>query len=188
MPMKLLMAAILIFGSGVLSEQIAQVKAPQPAPGVEVNLLVDAMNGVWTGKMTANVPGAPAESFDWKMNCQMVAQGAGLSCTNTGEASIGSMSESCLLAFDPEGKAIHYMCVTSMGEVHDHKGKWVDRKTIEFEPLRAGMMNQPITETLRWHFEDSDTIDKTSEVKLSDGSTMKFEFTGKRVGGLVPAK
>jgi hypothetical protein len=132
------------------------------------------------GQMTANVPGFPLATFDWKMNCQPVAQRSGVSCTNTGTASIGSMAESCLLAFDPEGKAVHYMCVTSMGEVHDHKGIWVDSKTIEFEPLRAGMMGQPITETLRWYFPDSNTIDKTSEVKMADGSIMKFGFRGKR--------
>jgi hypothetical protein len=90
------------------------------------------------------------------------------------------MAESCLLAYDPEGKAVHYMCVTSMGEVHDHKGKWVDPKTIDFEPLLAGMMGQPITETLKWYFPDEETISKTSEVKLRDGSVMHFEFKGKR--------
>jgi hypothetical protein len=153
-----------------------------------VRRIVDVMRGTWTGKMTANIPGFPAESFDWKMNCQIVAQGAGLSCTNAGKASIGSMAESCLLAFDPEGNAVHYMCVTSMGEVHDHKGHWVDLRTIEYEPLSAGFNGQQITETLRWHFADDNTIHKTSEIRLPDGSTMKFEFTGNRISGLVPVK
>lgn len=170
------------------SSLIAQVTPPKPITTLEVGRIVEAMSGIWTGKMTANVPGFPAETLDWRMNCQVVAQGAGLLCTNTGKASIGSMSESCLLAFDPEGKAIHYMCVTSMGEVHDHKGKWIDERTIEFEPLRAGFNGQPIIETLRWRFPASDSIDKTSEVKLPDASVMKFEFNGKRRRGLIPAK
>jgi len=146
----------------------------------EINQTVEAMQGTWLGKMTATVPGFAPETFDWVMNCQIVAKGAGLLCANRGHASIGSMEESCLLAFDPEGKAIHYMCVTSMGEVHDHKGKWVDARTIEFEPLRAGMMGRPITETLRWRFPNNRTIDKTSEVTLVDGSSMRFEFRGQR--------
>jgi hypothetical protein len=146
----------------------------------EVNKTVEAMNGTWLGRMTAHVPNFPSETFDWSMNCQVVAQGAGVSCSNQGKASIGALSESCLLAFDPEGKAVHYMCVTSMGEVHDHKGKWVDAKTIEFEPLRAGLMGQQITETLKWHFPEAGIIDKSSEIKLADGSIMKFEFRGKR--------
>ena len=135
--------------------------------------------------MIAKVAAYPAETFDWKMDCKVVARGAGALCTNTGKASIGEMAESCLLAYDPEGKAVHYMCVTSMGEVHDHKGKWIDSKTIEFEPLRAGMMGQLVTETNRWYFPDAGTIDKTSEVKLADGSSMNFEFKGTRQKNLV---
>ena len=72
------------------------------------------------------------------------------------------------------------MCVTSMGEVHDHKGKWKDDKTLEFEPLHAGMMGQQIIETLKWSFPDSHTLAKTSTVTMLDGSSMVFEFTGKR--------
>ena len=156
---------------------------PNPPPArmlPEVARTVDAIQGRWAGLMIAKVPGYPAETFDWRMDCKVVARGAGAACTNTGKASIGEMAESCLLAYDPEGKAVHYMCVTSMGEVHDHKGKWIDRKTIEFEPLRAGMMGQLVTETNRWYFPDAGTIDKTSEVKSADGSTMIFEFKGTR--------
>jgi hypothetical protein len=152
----------------------------QPPWPPEVNQTVETMNGTWLGEMTATVPGFPAESFAWTMNCQLVAKGAGLLCTNTGKASIGSMAESCLLAFDPEGKAVHYMCVTSMGEVHDHKGKWTDPRTIVFEPLRAGLMGKPITETLKWHFPDERTIIKTSEISLADGTSMRFDFKGNR--------
>jgi hypothetical protein len=151
-----------------------------PAPSPQVKQTVDAITGQWSGKMTAKVPGFPAEAFAWTMDCKAVAMGAGASCANTGKASIGSMAESCLLAYDPEGKSIHYMCVTSMGEVHDHKGQWKDDKTIEFEPLRAGMMGQAVTETIRWHFPSANTIDKTSIVTLADGSMMQFEFIGQR--------
>jgi len=146
----------------------------------EVARTVQAIQGTWLGSMTAEVPGYPKETFDWKMDCKVVALGAGASCTNSGTASIGSMAESCLLAFDPDGRAVHYMCVTSMGEVHDHKGLWRDNPTIEFEPLRAGMMGQVITETLTWRFPDAQTIDKVSLVTLSNGSSMRFEFKGRR--------
>lgn len=188
MIIKLVLILTLILAYGIGNSLIAQVTPPKPITTLEVGRIVEAMSGTWIGKMTANVPGFPAETFDWKMKCQGVAQGAGLSCTNTGKASIGSMSESCLLAFDPEGKAIHYMCVTSMGEVHDHKGKWIDDRTIEFEPLRAGFNGVMITEVLKWHFANVDTIDKSSEVKLPDGSVMKFEFNGKRARILVPVE
>jgi hypothetical protein len=155
-------------------------KAELPVSPPEVKRTVDAMAGTWTGQMTARIPGIPAETFNWTMDCKPVALGAGVSCTNAGKASIGLMSESCLLAWDPEGKAVHYMCVTSMGEVHDHKGHWKDQKTIEFEPLRAGMMGKSMTETLTWHFPEQNTIDKFSVVTMPDGSSMIFEFKAKR--------
>jgi len=155
-------------------------KTSRPNVPAEVIQTVEAIQGTWLGKMTANVPGFAPETFAWTMNCKIVAKGSGASCTNSGRASIGSMEESCLLAFDPEGKAVHYMCVTSMCEVHDHKGHWKANQTIEFEPLRAGMMGQPIIETLSWHFPDARTIDKISEVKLADGNSMHFEFKGQR--------
>ena len=176
---------LLMLGAPVIAQkQDGQRKPTAPSPP-EVKKTVDAISGRWTGQMTARVPGTPAESFNWTMDCRTVAQGAGASCTNTGKASIGYMSESCLLAFDPEGKTVHYMCVTSMGEVHDHKGTWKDAQTIEFEPLRAGMMGQLVTETNRWYFPDANTIDKTSVVTMADGSSMNFEFKGKRNRGLL---
>ncbi len=180
MTCKLLLALMLLAVPVLAQRQDAQTKPSSTAPAPEVSKTVEAINGTWSGSMVAHVPGFPAETFNWTMECRVVALGAGVLCTNKGKASIGVMAESCLLAYDTEGKAVHYMCVTSMGEVHDHKGTWKDGKTIEFEPLRAGMMGQPITETLKWYFPDVNTIDKKSEVKLADGSSMTFEFTGKR--------
>src|SRR6185503_12097559 len=93
----------------------------RPAGPPEVKQTVDALKGTWTGQMIAKVPGYAPATFDWVMECKAVALGVGVACTNGGKASIGELSESCLFAFDPDGKAVHYMCVTSMGEVHDHK-------------------------------------------------------------------
>jgi hypothetical protein len=174
---NLFLAMSLVSVSALAQKRIVP-NPPRPSP--EIMKTVQSMNGTWTGRMTARIPEYPAETFDWRMVCRTVAEGAGVSCANSGKASIGSMSESCLLAFDPEGKAVHYMCVTSMGEVHDHKGTWVDDRTIEFEPLHAGLMGQPIVETLRWQFPDAFTIYKTSEVKLANGQTLNFEFRGRR--------
>lgn len=178
---KKLLLSFVLFVAPALGQKPAEKPNPTASKtSPEVIKTVNAINGRWSGSMIATVPGYPAETFDWKMDCKVVARGAGALCTNTGKASIGEMAESCLLAYDPEGKAVHYMCVTSMGEVHDHKGKWIDDKTIEFEPLRAGMLGRLVTETNRWYFPDAKTIDKTSKVRFADGSVMNFEFRGTR--------
>jgi hypothetical protein len=183
MPKKLLVRLvflIMLVAPAPAQKQAGKTGPPRLSMPPEVAKTAEAIQGTWAGSMVANVPGYPSESFEWTMDCRVVARGAGVSCTNKGKASIGVMAESCLLAYDPEGKAVHYMCVTSMGEVHDHKGQWKDEKTIEFEPLRGGMMGQQVTETNKWYFPTPDTIDKTSEVKLPDGSAMSFEFKGQR--------
>jgi hypothetical protein len=167
---------VLVLG---VNQKVEGKPRQQPPPPVEVKRTTDAIVGKWSGHMTARVAGT-VETFDWSMDCKSAAFGAGAACTNEGKASIGAMAESCLLAYDPEGKAVHYMCVTSMGEVHDHKGTWKDGKTIEFEPLRAGMMGQLVTETNRWFFPDASSISKTSVVTMPDGTSMSFEFNGKR--------
>jgi hypothetical protein len=173
-----MLATLVLLAGPVLGQKQSAIPSRPVDP--EIARTTQAMKGIWSGTMTAKVPGFKPAKFGWTMNCEVVAQGAGTLCTNTGKASIGSMAESCLLAFDPEGKAVHYMCVTSMGEVHDHKGQWKDNQTIQFEPLRAGMMGQTITETLLWHFPRGRTLDKVSEVQLADGGVMRFEFKGRR--------
>ena len=92
------------------------------SPAPELKRTVDAIAGKWSGPMTARIPGVPPETFGWTMDCKPISLGAGAACSNEGKASIGLLSESCLFAYDPDGKAVHYMCVTSMGEVHDRKG------------------------------------------------------------------
>src|SRR5262245_27941866 len=171
--------AILLSVPAQGQKQNGERKPQHPSPPPEIKKTVDAIAGEWSGPMTAKV-GGMVETFNWTMDCKTVALGAGATCTNGGKASIGLLAESCLLAYDPEGKAVHYMCVTSMGEVHDHKGQWKNDKTIEFEPLQAGMMGKLATETMRWSFPDAKTIAKTSMVTMPDGSSMTFEFNGKR--------
>ena len=97
-----------------------------------------------------------------------------------GKASIGPLSQSCIVAYDPDSRTVRYMCATSMGEVHDHRGRWTDEKTVEFEPLEGSLRGAPMTETIRWTFPDAKTIVTRTEVALKDGLTLSFEFNGTR--------
>ena len=150
---------------------------PQPP---EVKRTVDAVVGRWSGSMMATVPGAAPQAFDWSIDCKAAALQAGAICTMKGHASIGDLAQACLVAYDPEGKAVHYMCVTSMGEVHDHKGQWKDGTTVVFEPLVGALQGKPMTETITWAFPDPRRMTTRSVVKLDDESSMSFEFEGMR--------
>ncbi len=113
------------------------------------------------------------------MDCRSAALGSGAVCTSEGTASIGAMSQTCLLAYSPEERTVHYMCVTSMGEVHDHKGQW-KTNSIEFVPLEGFLSGGRMVENVTMSFPDRATIKTRSVVTLPDSSVMTFDFTGAR--------
>ena len=176
---RILVWLLVLCSAQVLAGEGKSGSAPSPPPP-EVNRTVQAVVGRWSGRMTAKMPGGAAETFPWSMQCAAAALGAGASCTMEGDASIGHLAQACLVAYDPVGKAVHYMCVTSMGEVHDHKGRWKDASTIEFEPLVGGLEGKSMTEAITWTFPGTGRMTTVSVVTLADGSAMSFEFAGRR--------
>jgi hypothetical protein len=145
----------------------------------EVKKIVDALSGKWATDAEMTMPGAKPEKAKLSMECKKIALGAGVSCSMEGKTSMGPMAETCMIAHDPEGSGVHMMCVTSMGEVHDHKGKWKDDKTLEFEPLKATMEGKPITETVVMTMADAKTVSMTSTTTTANGD-MVFSSTSKK--------
>lgn len=146
----------------------------------QVKETVEAVVGYWVGYMTATVPGSKSEQFPWEMDCRPVALRSGAACSMKGTASIGPLEEACLVAYDPEGAAVHFMCVTSMREVHDHKGQWTSDQKIQFEPYRTSMSAKPVTEDVTFDFPNPKSLKSRSVVTMEDGSSMAFEFSGTR--------
>ena len=137
---------------------------------------VNAFAGTWVGEMTAVTPFGPPETFQNKVVCRVIASGAGVECSSEAISSRGELTQSCLLAFDPASQLVHYMCVSNMGEVHDHKGGWIDENTIQYEPYKGLVMGEKVTEYVRTSFPDAQTMIHTSVIKTEDGTTMSFEF------------
>lgn len=182
-PMKLLNASRQAWLAMMLTLPCAaqtQSDAAQPAPPPQVRQTVEAVSGQWVGSMTATLPGSRPEAFPWEMICHPAALGSGASCSMKGLASIGTIEEACLLAYDPEGKAVHFMCVTSMGEVHDHKGQWRSDHAIVFEPYKTSWQGQLVSEEVTFNFPGADHIRTSSVITTEKGSRMKFEFFGTR--------
>jgi hypothetical protein len=173
-----LIVLAVVLGSLAAEEPAIEAAPPSREPP-ELRKTVDAIAGRWSGTMTATTPEG-TESFGWSIECRPVALGAGAACAMEGTASIGPLAQSCLLAYDPVGKAVHLMCVTSMGEVHDHRGHWRDERRLEFEPLRSGLMGKAMAETIAWEFPDAMTLLTRSAVATDDGTSMRFAFVGRR--------
>jgi hypothetical protein len=89
------------------------------------------------------------------------------------------MAQSCLIAYSPEERMVHYMCVTSMGEIHDHKGQW-NKGSIEFDPLEGFLSGKRMVEDVTMSFPNPQTIKTRSVVTLPDSLPMTFNFTGVR--------
>jgi len=152
----------------------------QPSPSPQVKQTVDAVSGHWAGQMTASLPGLKPESFPWEMTCNPAALGAGAACSMKGMASIGAIEEACLFAYDPDGKAVHFMCITSMAEVHDHKGQWISEREIRFDSYPTSWEGKPATEDVNIRLPDPTHIQTSSVITKQDGSKMTFEFHGIR--------
>ena len=177
LPLKNLLTAVFLVVTCVAQTRPA---ASQSAPPPEIKQTVQAVSGQWVGSMTAAFPGSKPEEFPWGMSCKAVALGSGAACTMKGVPSIGPIEETCLLAYDAEGKAVHFMCVTSMREVHDHKGRWTSGHSIQFEPYKTTMAGHSVTEDVTFDFPSSERIRTKSVITTEDGSRMTFEFSGTR--------
>jgi len=83
-----------------------------------------------------------------------------------------------LVGWDPLDKTVHFVALTADDELHDHRCKWSDDKTVACEPFKGGMRGQPITEDLSFSF-DAGQMTVKSVVTMKDGSKMTFEGKGK---------
>jgi len=157
----------------------AAAKPPALHEMPDVKKVVDAFAGKWAMDAELTMPGAKPEKTKVTMECKKIAMGAGVSCAMEGKSSMGPMAQTCMIAHDPEGSGVHLMCVTSMGEVHDHKGKWKDDKTLEFEPYKGTMMGKPATETVTMAMADAKTMTMTSTTTTAEGDFV-FSSTAKK--------
>jgi hypothetical protein len=157
----------------------AKPEAPPPPPP-EVKKTTDAFVGSWATEATMEMGGKTEKVSKLKMDCQKIALGGGAYCSMAAKSSMGPMEQSCMAAYDPEGKAMHFMCVTSMGEVHDHKCNWTDDKTLTCEPYKGTMGGKPMTEDVTFSWTDAKTMSSTSVTTMGDGTKMTFVATGKR--------
>lgn len=145
----------------------------------ETDRLTQAFLGKWVGEMTAHTPYGPPETVAYTMECRSVASGHGLNCDTFGHSpSVGDLTQSCLLAVDPGTWKIHYMCVSNMGEVHDHVGSWQGNK-LQYEKYEGTANGAKVAEEISTEFLDADTFLHTTLMTGADGK-MEFYFRAKR--------
>jgi hypothetical protein len=140
--------------------------------------MISSMSGEWSGVMRAQVP-PNTEEFPWRVSCAPIARNAGILCHSAGTASIGPIAQSCLLAVAPGDEEVHLMCVSSMGEVHDHRGRYEDGR-IRFIPLRARISGKMAEEIVEYQVAPDGTMRTLSVVRTKGRPEMRFTLHATR--------
>jgi hypothetical protein len=132
-------------------------------------------------------------------NCKEVAGKTAVSCESKQKTPMGPYEGLFVVSFDPFSKAVHFISVTSMNEVHDHVCKW-SGYDLNCTPLKGGSgpAGDELTEDLKMKFEPAATckpkegadpivscppkmVTFTSVSKMTKGgATLTFEGKGKK--------
>jgi hypothetical protein len=176
--MKLALMLAILFVTSVAFAQPKKDAPPAPAP--EMKRTADAFNGMWMVDASITPPDGKTAKASITIDCTSAALSKAVACVMKGDVpGFGKIEANVLVGWDTYSKSVHFMAITSNEEVHDHKCMWKDEKTIACEPLKGGMMGQPITEDLRFTF-DGQNMTFTSVTTMADGKKMSFEGKGKR--------
>lgn len=160
----------------------APIRTASSADAVQrARAMIAAMSGEWSGAMRAEVPPA-TEEFPWRVSCAPIARGAGLLCHSGGTGSIGPIAQSCLLAVAPGDEEVHLMCVSSIGEVHDHRGRYYGG-VIRFVPLRARIAGEIAEELVEYRIAPSGNMRTVSIVRRTGRPEMRFTLQARRSSG-----
>jgi hypothetical protein len=175
--MKMLSCALVL-----LSGSLALADAAPP----EVAKTVDAFVGKWAfdATFTEGAGGTPAKA-KMKMECKKIALGQAADCSYATKLPDGSPLEGeAMVAYDRERKEVHFMAMTSQGEVHDHRCRWKELgggDALSCEPLSASVAGQPLKEALDFGWTaGGKTMTFKSVSTMKDGKILTFEGTGKR--------
>jgi Protein of unknown function (DUF1579) len=139
-------------------------------PPSEVKKTVDALVGHWTlHGSDAEAGGKKPLKITAEVDCRVAALGAAIACDLKGNVSgSGPIEAATIVGYDPEERIVHWMEISSTGEYHDHRGKWIGQ-TITFEPLVYVCSGKKCTETFTLSFPSANTFILKSVTETAEG-------------------
>jgi len=176
-----------LVGAVPVATALAAERAPSAAPAAadatrppEIRKTVDAFAGRWVMDTTITAPGGPPQKAPLKVICRETANGKAVTCDMSGKIpGSGPLEAAFIVGFDTFGKRVHFMAITSDEEVHDHVCKWTDASTLACDPLKGGLMGEPITEDFVITSENQKLLFK-SAMTMKDGGRIVFDGVGRR--------
>jgi carbon monoxide dehydrogenase subunit G len=146
----------------------------------EIKKTVDAFAGRWIMDTTITAPGSAPQKAPLKVTCRETAGRRAVTCDMIGNIpGSGPMEAAFIVGYDTFGKRVHFMAITSDEEVHDHVCRWTDASTLACDPLKGGLMGEPVTEDFVVTSGAQKLLFK-STMTLKDGSRIVFDGVGRR--------
>jgi carbon monoxide dehydrogenase subunit G len=181
-----LVTAVLVGAAPVATAAAAEGAPAAPAAAVatsrppEIKRTVDAFAGRWIMDTTIIAPGNAPQKAPLKVTCRETAGRKAVTCDMIGNIpGSGPMEAAFVVGFDTFSKRVHFMAITSDEEVHDHVCRWTDASTLTCDPLKGGLMGEPITEDFVITSQGQKLSFK-STMTLKDGSRIVFDAVGRR--------
>lgn len=151
-------------------------RAAAMGPSPEQKKLVAAFNFNGALDTTVTTPDGKTDTFPLRMTCKKSAAGLAVACDLKGKSKLlGAWEGSSLTGYDMGRKEIHFMSMSSDGDVHDHACQWQGDDRITCTPLQqAGTDGKPMTEDLSFPVASGKVTG--FEVKVAgEGGTTTFQ-------------
>ena len=144
---------------------------PEPAKPPEVAKTVNTFVGRWTLKGTDREPGADSVPVTATFDCRTAALGAAVDCRIEAGVHGARVEAAAVIGYSPDERVVRWMEISSSGEYHDHKGKWIGNELV-FEPLAYSAGGEKATENLAVSFPSSGKMTLKSTTRTSAGDSV----------------
>lgn len=171
--------ALASIGCGSATPLPASAKtSASPPPPAEAQRLSAMLVGSWKGRGTLTMEGKPVP-LDLELTCATSASAWAVTCQARGVDPAGKLHEEThLWGYNAETQKVHFFCVTSDGDVHDHVGSFT-AKGIAVQ-YTGTMDGKPMVEALSFEPTDNATVRFRNDMTVGGAPFLGLDMTFKR--------
>lgn len=174
------MTKIFILTTALLAVGCAKDAPGTTAPTAENTTLrdgpyarFDVLLGEWAGTGSLTV-GSKTMAVTSKFRCNVARGGVAVLCVHDATIEgMGAMVENALIGIDPASQELHWYNINTMGETHDHRGRWTSDTRIEWS-YKGEKDGKPLVEAISMDFAGN-SIAFRSKTTVDGAQTALFE-------------
>lgn len=151
-----------------------------PKVSDQIKRIIALGAGEWAGNATLTT-GEQTLRFPLTMSNKPISGGWGLMSTVRGTIpGMGTYNETDMFGYDAGRDALHMFSITSFGETHDHSGKWINDKRMEFRYEGVADGGAPMMEEIVAEFTTPRELSISSTVMIGGATTAVFKAVFKK--------